>query len=215
MSVRHFPQAAFTVMPWKNGGGSTQEICRFPEGAQDWLWRASVADIEQAGPFSEFPGCDRSLTLLTGDGLRLVPPFPEKPVELRPPYGTYRFPGEWPMSGEPIGGPSRDFNFIWKRDALAVMVERRAMHGSLFFLAEPGVSWFVYVLGGEIRIKDDPGSPHVLAGDGLLLQPVPGFWRLILEGVGEALWIKITDRHAAAAETPELMPDPAAGRIGG
>ena len=49
--------------PWKNGGGTTTEVAVFPAGASfdDFGWRISIADIARGGPFSQFPGIDRTL----------------------------------------------------------------------------------------------------------------------------------------------------------
>jgi uncharacterized protein len=57
-------------MPWKNGGGETAEIAVFPEGAtlDDFDWRISMATVSADGPFSLFPGVDRTLSVLEGDG---------------------------------------------------------------------------------------------------------------------------------------------------
>ena len=38
--------------PWANGGGTTRELLV----AEDGAWRVSLAEIEQDGPFSSFPG---------------------------------------------------------------------------------------------------------------------------------------------------------------
>jgi len=52
------------VMPWKNGGGTTTEIAVAPEGASlnDFDWRISMAHVGADGPFSSFPGIDRTLS---------------------------------------------------------------------------------------------------------------------------------------------------------
>ena len=60
-------------MPWKNGKGETIEIAVFPEGASvdTFDWRISMAPVASNGPFSVFPGIDRTLSILTGDGMML------------------------------------------------------------------------------------------------------------------------------------------------
>lgn len=189
MSIRHFPHIAFVAMPWKNGGGSTREIVRVPEGSEAWIWRLSIADIAADGPFSSFPGCERSLTLLEGAGMALR--FADRACDLRPPFASCRFAGEETPDCVLFDGPTVDFNAIWRRDAVAITVERRAMHGSLWCLPEPGVSWFVYLLSGSLAVKDDPHGPDCRPGDGLLLQPEAGAPRLMLEAYGEALWLRI------------------------
>lgn len=51
------------AQPWKNGGGITREVVRWPAaGAYDV--RVSVADVERSGPFSTFPGYRRWSFLL-------------------------------------------------------------------------------------------------------------------------------------------------------
>jgi environmental stress-induced protein Ves len=57
------PQSA-----WKNGKGFTSELSIFPRGAdlETFGWRVSIAEVRQSGPFSNFPGIDRSLAVLEG-----------------------------------------------------------------------------------------------------------------------------------------------------
>ena len=60
-------------MKWKNGGGETAEIALFPDGAGLGIfdWRISMARVESGGPFSTFPGVDRTLSILEGEGIVL------------------------------------------------------------------------------------------------------------------------------------------------
>jgi len=58
--------AEFRSQPWKNGGGVTHEIVRWPDPAatrgasgDDYEIRISIADDRTAGPFSRFPGYRR------------------------------------------------------------------------------------------------------------------------------------------------------------
>lgn len=190
MSYRLFPASQFLSMPWKNGGGVTHEIFRFPEGSEHWVWRMSVAEVAADGPFSAFPGCARSLTLLGGAGMRLD--FTDRSVELLPPHGNAFFSGEEALFAHLLDGPTTDFNAIWRTDSVSITVERRAMHGALWCIAEPGVSWFVYFLSGRGMVKSDPAHPEIAAGDALWLQPEAGEPRLIVEAFGEALWCRIS-----------------------
>src|SRR5690242_2263309 len=65
----------YRTMKWKNGKGSTAEIAIFPPEAQfsedPFFWRLSSARVTEGGPFSDFPGYHRYLTLLKGEGLKL------------------------------------------------------------------------------------------------------------------------------------------------
>ena len=116
MRVRHLKLAEIQPTPWKNGGGMTREIAVGPEGAglEDFLWRLSVAEVAASGPFSAFPGIDRTLTLLQGDGLKLD--FEEGDdlvIDVR--WRPAAFDGGRLCQGRLIGGPVTDFNVMSRR----------------------------------------------------------------------------------------------------
>ena len=59
--------ADYPRMPWKNGGGSTEEITRDAgEGLEGFGWRLSIADIGESGGFSRFDGYQRVISVLPG-----------------------------------------------------------------------------------------------------------------------------------------------------
>jgi environmental stress-induced protein Ves len=107
--------ADYRRVPWKNGGGVTWEIAVGPPDADlaGFAWRVSVAEIARDGPFSSFPGVDRTLVLLRGDGMRLS--GAGEPVDLRTPYEPIRFAGEAALDCALTGGPTRDFNLMVRR----------------------------------------------------------------------------------------------------
>ncbi len=103
-------------MPWKNGGGVTRDVAVFPQGAgmSDFLWRVSMADVVEAGPFSTFEGIDRNISILSGQlDLRIQ----GQTISLTPARVGFRFHGEDPVMGEPIGGPVLDLNVMTWREA--------------------------------------------------------------------------------------------------
>ena len=55
-------------MPWKNGGGETIEIMKWPQDGDlsHFDWRISMAQVALDGPFSVFPKIDRHLAVLAG-----------------------------------------------------------------------------------------------------------------------------------------------------
>lgn len=190
MSYRHFPASLYETMPWKNGGGSTSEIFRYPKNQDAWQWRISVAEVASDGAFSLFPGCQRSLTLLSGAGMQLH--FEDRTVALMPPHASLYFSGEQKISAELVDGATTDFNVIWQSKTHQVTVERRAMLGTLWFIPEENVSWFLYFISGHGTIKSEPNSPEIQTGDSIWLCPNKSEQRLVLEAFGEALWVKIT-----------------------
>lgn len=103
--------------PWKNGGGSTREIVCFPPGAgmDSFAWRISVATISQAGPFSAFPGIDRQIMLLDGDGVQLVSAAAGIAHALQQRWQPFAFSGDAALDCSLLGGTSTDFNVMTRR----------------------------------------------------------------------------------------------------
>lgn len=110
----------YRTMPWKNGAGSTTELVIEPPGATlagGFHWRVSMATVAESGPFSSFPGYDRTLLLLEGQGLELEH-GPHGRALLPGPLVPVRFQGEWATTGRLLGGPCLDFNVMSRREAL-------------------------------------------------------------------------------------------------
>lgn len=175
---------------WKNGAGWTREIVRVPD-REDWDWRLSIAEIEQDAPFSLFPGIDRELVLLRGNGLRLS--FEDGDVwELQPPHDRLRFEGERKLTGELLDGPTHDFNLMWRRDRMAAELLHRPLVGPMLFFTEPGTTWAIHLLAGQARFDEASDLPGLWAGDTALLADDEARRRYVLEGGGELLAIKLT-----------------------
>jgi hypothetical protein len=176
---------------WKNGLGWTREIIRVPEG-NAWHWRLSIAEIERDAAFSSFPGIDRELVLVRGNGLRLR--FGDgRCVTLEPPHGRLRFRGEDGVHGELVDGPTHDFNLMWRRDAVRAELFHRPLVGPMLFFAEPGVTWAIHLLAGQAVFDAADGLPALWTGDTALLVSKEGRRRYALQGGGELLAIRIGD----------------------
>ena len=185
--------SAYRRERWKNGAGWTSEIHAQPgTDGGGWAWRLSIAEIEQDAPFSVFPGVERELVLLEGNGLRLR--FDDGRVEtLLPPHDRSRFPGERALVGELVDGPTRDFNLMWRRDAVDAQLWHRPMVGSMAVFVSPGETWAVHMLAGKAGFQGEDGLPPIPAGDTALL--VAGRRRrFLLDGAGEALLIRLSER---------------------
>jgi environmental stress-induced protein Ves len=109
---------------WKNGLGRTREIAVHPSGAgmDDFLWRVSVAEVDSAAPFSAFPGIDRSIVLLDGDGFTMTLDG-ARTHALTAPFEPFAFPGEARVEVALAGGPTRDFNLMLRRGRVRGGVE--------------------------------------------------------------------------------------------
>ena len=184
------PANEYRRVRWKNGTGWTREIARMPD-REDWDWRLSIAEIEQDGPFSAFPGIERELMLIRGNGLRLR--FGDGEVrELQPPHDGIRFAGEREVRGELLEGPTHDFNLMWRRDAIAAELLHRPLVGPMLFFTEPGTSWAIHLLAGQAAFDQASGLPALWAGDTALLIDGDERRRYALEGGGELLAIKLS-----------------------
>lgn len=126
-------------MPWKNGGGETVEVIVHPHGAglSDFGWRVSMATVASDGPFSLFPGIDRTLAVLSGDGMALS-------IEgvgdrlLTPASQPLSFPADASTTARLTGGPITDLNVMTRRGHFSHTLSRYAVNGSLRLPAASG-----------------------------------------------------------------------------
>ena len=158
-------------MPWKNGGGETTELLAHPAGAglDAFDWRISMARVAADGPFSTFPGIDRTLTVLDGAGLDLA--IGEgAPVRLGPASPPLRFPADAPCLGRLVAGPVTDLNVMTRRGRFAHAVTRLA--GPLPTVPEGGTA-LVLCIAGEIALGAGAGVGGEALGarDALVLMP--------------------------------------------
>ena len=104
--------ADYPRMPWKNGGGSTEEITRDAgTGLEGFGWRLSIADIGESGGFSTFAGYERIISVLQGDGMTLN--VDGQATRALYPLDAFAFSGESHVHCTLLGGPIRDFNLIY------------------------------------------------------------------------------------------------------
>ncbi|MEQ8666117.1 MAG: HutD family protein [Rhodospirillales bacterium] len=154
--------ADYAEQPWKNGQGVTREIARaaLDDNADEsaFLWRLSLADVGQSGPFSAFAGYDRTITLLAGDGFALAFSGAERHV-LDKPSEPFDFDGGRDVHCTLLGGPSRDLNLMVRRDR--AQADWRVLRG-------PGVhdlpaagnadAVIVFCLTGTVGVHDGGGG---------------------------------------------------------
>ncbi len=128
--ARLYRNADHRRMPWKNGGGETVEVIVHPQGASlaDFGWRVSMAGVADDGPFSVFPGIDRTLAVLTGEGMALS-------IEglgdrlLTPASPPLTFPADAPTTARLAGGPITDLNVMTRRGAFRHRLARHVAGG--------------------------------------------------------------------------------------
>jgi uncharacterized protein len=116
--------------PWKNGGGITFEVASYPQQStiEDFGWRISMAEVREAGPFSEFPNVDRQLAVLEGHLMLEV--RGREVLDLRPTSPVVRFPGDFPAKAYLPFGPVSDLNVMTRRGLFQSDVTRHSGRGS-------------------------------------------------------------------------------------
>jgi environmental stress-induced protein Ves len=155
-------------MPWKNGGGETTEIAVFPEnaGLSDFDWRVSMARVDGDGPFSSFPGIDRTLAILEGAGIILdVEGYEPKRLTLG--SEPHAFPADLPTSAMLIDGTVIDFNAMSRRGIVAHEVRRLKKRSSL----SAGVARLVLCSKGSVELAMDGRIAALAHHDAALLDP--------------------------------------------
>ncbi|MFT4158677.1 HutD family protein [Shinella sp.] len=179
-------------MPWKNGGGETVEVIVHPEGAglSDFGWRVSMATVASDGPFSVFPGIDRTLAVLSGDGMELsIEGLGER--LLTPQSTPLAFPADAPTTARLPGGPITDLNVMTRRGAFRHTLVRHVVEDAKALPASPG---------GRLLLALDPLG--ISTADGLIgLQPLDA---LLLDGCEAADVVPAGDR--AAFHLVEITP---------
>ncbi|AQS64265.1 Protein Ves [Rhizobium rhizogenes] len=169
-------------MPWKNGGGETVEIAIFPPAASvnDFDWRISMATVASDGPFSIFPGIDRTLSILQGNGMALAIAANE-PLLLTMESAPLPFSADVPVNATLPGGPIVDLNVMTRRSAFRHTVQRRS---GIFSATAEGVTILVLALD-PLTVSRGNEKNHLERLDSLLIE-------------GEAPFIVEADQNAGA-----------------
>ncbi len=171
--------------PWRNGGGTTQELLAWPSGS-DWLLRVSVARIERDGPFSAYPGIARHFTVLAGAGVELS--WQDRVVHLSPRSEPLAFDGADPPGCRLQGGATDDLNLMTRADVGHSRLQR----------AEPGRAWQPHarwrgLYTHEAALLECDGSEWPLAAGTLAWDDAPdgSAWTLHAAHPGHAFWLSL------------------------
>ncbi|MFQ0816027.1 HutD-family protein [Brucella anthropi] len=121
-------------MPWKNGGGITVEIAIHPQAAsvEDFDWRLSMATVAGDGPFSVFPGIDRTLSVLEGEGIVLDIEGQATPLTRE--SAPLAFAADARVSARLIDKAITDLNVMTRRGRFTHMVQRLPVNGTTLTL---------------------------------------------------------------------------------
>lgn len=151
-------------LPWKNGQGWTTDVAVFPEGSglENFDWRISLAGTIMSGPFSRFPGIDRSLVLLHGSLTLNIDKDP--PLVMKPDSRPVSFPGEVPVTAILQSDEMRDLNVMTRRSRFTHTVSRfhtatmgppAASHTIVFSIASGDAATLAGIPGRFIKAPFD------------------------------------------------------------
>lgn len=163
-------------MPWKNGGGETFEIAVSPAEAslEAMDWRISMAIVASNGPFSSFPGVDRTLTILDGDGMQLDLGTERARFRLSRDSTPFHFPADVPADAQLTGGTVTDLNVMTRRGRCRHAVRRIAVDEGLV-LATTATEAAVFCIEGSLECTAAGEAPVLLqARDSALFAPLAG-----------------------------------------
>lgn len=176
MRQRLIRYADLTPAPWKNGGGITREIAIGPEGAAsggEFLWRLSIAEVAGSGPFSVFPGVDRTLTILEGAGIKLdFAEGDDQVIDVK--WRQARFDGGRACAGQLIGGPVTDFNVMTRRPQVAHRVRLIKLADETLAEALENEVTALLLLKGELVVECGEARATLAPRDCFLVERGPG-----------------------------------------
>ena len=149
MGLMHLRPRDYLAMPWKDGGGLTEQIAIEPPAATlggGFLWRLSMARVERSGPFSRFEGYDRTLLMLEG-GIALD--FGSRgQARMEEPFQPISFSGDWDAHAALTRGPARDLGVISDRARVRQEVCVAALDAEPLSIPPASTLWIVALAGG-------------------------------------------------------------------
>ncbi|MET9463913.1 HutD family protein [Streptomyces sp. NPDC006544] len=192
-AIRVLRAADRAAAGWKNGGGVTREIAAGPEGAgmDAFGWRVSLAEVVADGPFSVFPGVERTLTLAEGAGMDLRIAGVRRLVDRR--FEPQRFPGDEPTDCRLLGGPVVNFNVMYRRGV--VTTDTAVVRGDLALTVRPAETLLVVVLEGTAEVVGGAELRAELAAYDAAL--VTGAGELVLRSSGRTAVVRLAPHPAA------------------
>jgi environmental stress-induced protein Ves len=174
MAITVTAPAEHRRMPWANGRGTTVELARREHADGRLVYRLSVADVVEPGPFSALPGVDRQLLLIEGTGFDLSLDGQSATVL---PLVPVAFSGDAAVAAIAVRGPSRDFNVMTGRGLASshLSVHRNGVRHQCADLT------YGYVVSGTFDCKGiSVGPADLIAVEGEDMVDISGTGCLVL-----------------------------------
>lgn len=181
---------SYRAMRWRNGRGWTLEVAREPDSGAEFVWRLSLATVDQDCDFSPYPGYRRAIVLVAGDNLRLR--FRgHRSRSLGPARRVARFEGDWKTHCMVSEGGCTDLSLIVRADSAARSAcilrvpQVLPVRSSRPVALTRDLYAALFVLEGSVAVAESGRArPRTLrARDTLILSPNSG-GTLTLHGLG-------------------------------
>ena len=103
---------------WSNNKGARREVAVQPKHAGEkdgFEWRIGIAYVTGDAPFSAFPGIDRWIVLLGGNGISMRSTDGSIDRKLDQPLEAFAFSGDTPIESQALNGNCDLFNVLVQR----------------------------------------------------------------------------------------------------
>lgn len=113
------------------------------------MWRLSIATVNQAGPFSRFEDTDRTIAVLSGEGMVLR--GNDLQARLTQDLPPYSFSGDVSIHAEVIDGETTDLNAMSRRSQVRHSLTRFTLDSQSTVTGGDGDTFIVF--GGKAEVN--------------------------------------------------------------
>lgn len=188
VSIRKINREDHSVMPWKNGGGTTREVATGGGAGGEWGWRVSIATVERDGAYSEYPGVDRTTTVVVGNGSDLFHPDGST-IALNPLKPTL-IPSDVALWGILRDDPILNFNVMTRQGAYMARVSVHDGSETRSYTIEDE-ELLVHMLAGSSLLSASDGKAVSCGEDETLLRSGKGTATLQIDNGARAVVVRI------------------------
>jgi uncharacterized protein len=147
--------------PWKDGGGTTQEVVRVPATGEEFAWRLSLATIDSSGSFADFTGYTRTMLFLEGDGVRLKFLGTHERVLNR--IGEmFEFDGSIAVDCELLGGACTDMNLITAHKIGTISAAVHELGKPLLIPETLSETLLLFAVSGTVVVEGGRGQLEIM-----------------------------------------------------
>jgi environmental stress-induced protein Ves len=158
-------------------------------------WRISMAQVASDGPFSDFPGIDRTLSVVKGGGLVLTV-GDSAPVTASSAADPISFPGDVPTSARLVAGAITDLNVMTRRGRFGHRLLRVAEPMSCDFTDGEDIA-VVLSFNGTTKVASERDAETLHHGDAAVVSRGTAAGLRIMPATGDCFLVLLRQQRAA------------------